>query len=263
MSLSLLNLGCGSFIHDEWTNVDFVSRDRRVIAHNLLQGIPFDANTFDAVYHSHVLEHFPKNKALFFLQECNRVLKSGGWLRVVVPDLEGICREYLKWLEPACHGDENARKNYEWIVVEMLDQLVRNQSGGEMAPCLTSADQLNPGYIEERIGIDVTEGWLSTLPQKIRTSEKLKNKCIALCRCVLGKHFDYYVLGKFKMGGEMHQWMYDRYSLPQLLSAAGFDTIEIKTAYDSNILNYEKYSLDTYQGKARGASSLFIEAQKP
>src|SRR6266487_6353049 len=133
MTLSLLNLGCGSFVHDDWINIDFVSHDKRVIAHNLLLGIPFNANTFDAVYHSHILEHFTKADAPLFMEECYRVLKPGGWIRVVVPDLELLCKEYLKWLDLACQGSEEAELNYNWIMIEMLDQIVRNTPGGEMA----------------------------------------------------------------------------------------------------------------------------------
>jgi 2-hydroxychromene-2-carboxylate isomerase len=40
------------------------------------------------VYHSHVLEHLPKDAAPRFVGECYRVLAEGGILRVVVPDLD-------------------------------------------------------------------------------------------------------------------------------------------------------------------------------
>lgn len=262
MSLSLLNLGCGSFVHEDWTNVDFVSYDKRVLAHNLLLGIPFKGNSFDAVYHSHVLEHFPKNQALPFLKECYRVLKPGGWLRVVVPDLEKLCREYLKWLELVYHGDENAKQNYEWIVIEMLDQLVRNQSGGEMAKYLSNPNNINYSYVEKRIGSDVTDGLLAAKIHMLSRSQMLNNKLMAFFRWLFGKHADYYFIGKFKMSGENHQWMYDRSSLSKLLSEAGFEIFQIKSAFDSNIKSYEKYLFDTYKGKARGESSIIIEAKK-
>jgi predicted SAM-dependent methyltransferase len=60
--MKYLNLGCGSHYSTatEWTNLDFTSLDNNVIAHNLLTGIPFEDNSFDLVYHSHVLEHFSK-----------------------------------------------------------------------------------------------------------------------------------------------------------------------------------------------------------
>ena len=42
--MELLNLGCGTRFHPSWTNVDFVSTGNNVIAHNLLNGIPFEDN---------------------------------------------------------------------------------------------------------------------------------------------------------------------------------------------------------------------------
>ncbi|KPA09309.1 hypothetical protein MHK_010487, partial [Candidatus Magnetomorum sp. HK-1] len=38
--------------------------------------------------------------------------------------------EYLNSLENAIKGDEEAANRYEWIMLEMYDQTVRNQSGG-------------------------------------------------------------------------------------------------------------------------------------
>jgi predicted SAM-dependent methyltransferase len=50
----LLNLGCGKRFHKDWVNLDFVSNNPSVSAHNLLNGIPFENDAFDVVYHSHV-----------------------------------------------------------------------------------------------------------------------------------------------------------------------------------------------------------------
>src|ERR1041385_5970668 len=97
--MKMLNLGCGDRYHAGWVNVDFVSNDKNVLAHNLLKGIPFGNNSFDAVYHAHVLEHFTPEDGKKLLEECFRVLKPGGILRIGVPDLETIVREYMRNLE--------------------------------------------------------------------------------------------------------------------------------------------------------------------
>ena len=78
--MKYLNLGCGSsfLTMSEWTNLDFTSSGESVIAHNLLNGIPYSDNYFDLVYHSHVLEHFSKDDGEAFIAECFRVLKPGG-----------------------------------------------------------------------------------------------------------------------------------------------------------------------------------------
>ena len=54
---------------------------------------------FDACYSSHVLEHLTKEESQQLLTECHRILKPQGVIRVVVPDLEAIVREYLRILE--------------------------------------------------------------------------------------------------------------------------------------------------------------------
>ncbi|MCS7029371.1 MAG: methyltransferase domain-containing protein [Bacteroidia bacterium] len=87
----------------------------------------------EVVYHSHVLEHFSKSDGKKFLQECYRVLKPNGIIRIDILDLERIVKEYLKNLELALQGNTQAQYKYEWIMLEMYDQAVRARSGGDMA----------------------------------------------------------------------------------------------------------------------------------
>src|SRR5512134_948746 len=96
-----LNLGCGSRICGDprWVNVDSVSTRNGVIRHNLLEGIPFPAGSFDAVYSSHVFEHFRREDGKHLARECHRVMRTGGVVRIAVPDLEQACRLYLSALE--------------------------------------------------------------------------------------------------------------------------------------------------------------------
>jgi predicted SAM-dependent methyltransferase len=42
-----------------------------------------------------MLEHLSRDQARFVLRECHRVLRPGGSLRLVVPDLEVLVRAYL------------------------------------------------------------------------------------------------------------------------------------------------------------------------
>lgn len=56
----------------------------------------FPDGTFEAVYGSHVLEHFDYKKELLqTLKEWRRVLEPGGKLYVSVPDLDVLCRLFL------------------------------------------------------------------------------------------------------------------------------------------------------------------------
>ena len=72
----------------------------------------------------------------------------------------------------------------------------------------------------------------------------------------------YAELGKFRLGGEIHQWMYDRYSLTKLLRESGFKDIEIKTAFESNIPDWSSYELESKNKIVFKPDSLFIEAKK-
>ncbi|ETR69785.1 MAG: hypothetical protein OMM_09304 [Candidatus Magnetoglobus multicellularis str. Araruama] len=85
----------------------------------MFHGIPYADYSVDVVYHSHVLEHMPRQFAPVFIQECFRVLKIGGIIRVAVPDLERIVREYLKNLEQALNDDEQAANRlYNYFIAK-------------------------------------------------------------------------------------------------------------------------------------------------
>lgn len=66
------------------------------IHHNIEYGLPFRSETVDFIYSSHLLEHLFKDDAEFLINEMYRVLKKGGILRIVVPDLEYVVELYKK-----------------------------------------------------------------------------------------------------------------------------------------------------------------------
>lgn len=123
----LLHVGCGPITPDGWVNLDAswnllaarVPGVRRVLrsvglisataaAHawsgnirycNITRGFPFADGAAAVIYASHVLEHIPRRDAQAFMREANRVLQTGGVLRLVVPDLLHYARLYLKQKE--------------------------------------------------------------------------------------------------------------------------------------------------------------------
>ncbi|MFT6735317.1 MAG: putative SAM-dependent methyltransferase [Polaribacter sp.] len=277
--MKLLNLGCGTSHHADWTNIDFVSTHPNVKAHNLLHGIPFADQSYDVVYHSHVLEHFPKEAARTFLSQCNRVLKTGGILRAVVPDLESIVKCYLEKLEQCCEDNSCVADDYDWIMLELYDQVVRNQSGGEMESFLVNLNEKDRLFVRERIGDEAEAIWRSpNIVPRARRLIFLMNRIgsrasIKLLREKLASWLVYLIAGNaafksfregiFRNRGEVHQWMYDRYSLKRLLENAGFKDVKVCTAHESRIFKFEKYSLDVANGNVRKPDSLYIEATKP
>jgi predicted SAM-dependent methyltransferase len=58
--------------------------------------IPFRDGSVDVLYASHMLEHLDRVEVALFLKEANRVLRSGGTIRIAVPDLALYARRYFE-----------------------------------------------------------------------------------------------------------------------------------------------------------------------
>ncbi|NEQ62600.1 MAG: methyltransferase domain-containing protein [Moorea sp. SIO4A1] len=282
--MNYLNLGCGRRFHLAWTNVNFTSSGEGVIAHNLTTGIPFPDNSFDVVYHSHLLEHFPQNIAELFLKECYRVLRPQGILRVVVPDLEQIALTYLEALKNANDGSQEWAANYEFILLEMYDQTIRNHSGGEMAAYLFQEHIPNQDFIVKRLGIEaknlIEAGRkrreqhqpnstpenkpLNLLKQVYRFVRHPNYRRESMLKSLLGEDYSALQVGRFRQSGEVHQWMYDRYSLATLLKKCGLENIIQHSASESYIPQWTSFNLDTEpDGSVYKPDSLFMEGIKP
>ncbi len=113
-------MGCGPSGIDGWLNFDWgvlpilskLSFLRRVLikfgllANNydltwpkiklvdINRKLPLKNNSVKYIYCSHVLEHFEKYETQNILKECFRVLKNGGVMRIVLPDLKMIIKKY-------------------------------------------------------------------------------------------------------------------------------------------------------------------------
>jgi predicted SAM-dependent methyltransferase len=66
------------------------------LVHDLGRPLPFADEAFSAIYASHVLEHLYRSQAQALLSDCRRVLRPGGIVRVVVPDLHSMVEKYLQ-----------------------------------------------------------------------------------------------------------------------------------------------------------------------
>ena len=155
----ILNLGAGTKVstHREVINVDwsiyfkikkspilnyiaqiFVEGDRlqrlnsigdNIIVHDLSKGIPFDSDSIDVVYHSHFLEHLERDAAKLFLKEVRRTLKPNGIQRIIVPDFEQLCKEYLDHIR-YCEGNLDAFRNHDIYIQNIIEQIVRKEGVG-------------------------------------------------------------------------------------------------------------------------------------
>jgi len=249
----LVNVGCGMRIHPDWVNIDLHAARPGVIEHDISVSLPQETNTCDAVYHSAVLEHIRPRDVDRFISECFRVLKPGGVMRVCVPDLENIAELYLRKLRDAVEGVPGAEADYDWMLLEMFDQTVRERSGGEMLAFLARNPMPNEGFVFERIGIEGEE-----IVAQIRQNPE------GVAAAINAPPPDELAIGKFRLSGEVHQWMYDRFSLGRLLKKAGFTDYRVVSPTESRIPNWIDFHLDMRpDGRIVKPDLFFAEAVKP
>ncbi len=153
----ILNLGCGTKTSELCVNIDWsmymilrqnswalplvapmIGPDRverikamrgTMVRRNLKNGIPFPGGFADAAYHSHVMEHIPRDAVVGFHKEILRVLKPGGIQRLCLPDLEQLVHEYTRSLAADDMTDDAARR-HDTSVADMLEQCVRDAPAG-------------------------------------------------------------------------------------------------------------------------------------
>lgn len=245
-----LNIGCGASFHPDWVNIDFTSTHPSIIGYDLHMGIPFADESFELVYHSHFLEYFSQEDATFLLQECYRVLKPHGLLRVVVPDLEDICEAYLHALAEAKDGGKEAKERHRWMSIELLDQMTRSKSGGAMLAYWKQKPLPQSDFLFERSGNELSRALASieALPHSLEEEASMFPPDKAV----------------FLESGELHKWMYDSVLLGQSLEDVGFLGITIQQYDTSSDTNFLLYELDVDNRKrVRKPHSLIMEARKP
>ena len=58
------------------------------------KGLNLQAETIEVIYSSHMFEHLDKSEAEIFLNESYRVLRPGGIIRIIVPDIKKLILSY-------------------------------------------------------------------------------------------------------------------------------------------------------------------------
>lgn len=273
--MKLLNVGCGRTFHSAWINIDIDSNSPDVLSHDVRKSLPFSDNYFDVCYTSHLIEHLYQEEARKLLAECLRVLKPKGIVRVVVPDLEAIVRNYIYSLEQVEAGLKEAEPNYDWMMIELYDQTVRSFGGGELKRYLSQSDIKNKEFIISRIGCAAEEFWsnrnqkkyiekLGSLKKIVGRVSKLRFLLAKICVTVIAGQQAKIAFeeGMFRKSGEIHYWMYDRFSLRRMLQQTGFVDVCVCGAEESRIPDFNSYNLDVVEGLARKPDSLFMEGTK-
>jgi ubiquinone/menaquinone biosynthesis C-methylase UbiE len=243
----MLNIGCRTRTHADWNNLDFSpiiflvhypliadalfksgllssirydrikKTDPQIVSYNLRKGIPFQDNTFDAIYHSHFLEHLDQDAAINILKECYRCLKAEGILRVVIPDLYLLAARYLSTYHQITNNSPlpQSLTEHKESTYQLLHQMIPKEPAG-------------------------------TSLQK-----------------PLVRFFERMLRGNSEKAGELHRWMYDQYTLSDLLNRLGFREIQVQGYSSSRIMDWESFCLDCNDdGTPYIAHSLYIEAIK-
>ncbi|MGA2802459.1 MAG: methyltransferase domain-containing protein [Verrucomicrobiota bacterium] len=85
--VSKLQLGSGLKLLDGWLNTDCSLFFRAECFLDVTRPFPFEDKVFNYVFTEHLIEHLTYPEGVAMLQECHRVLKPGGSIRVTCPDL--------------------------------------------------------------------------------------------------------------------------------------------------------------------------------
>jgi predicted SAM-dependent methyltransferase len=91
-----LNLGAGTDIRAGWVNSDIVKLQGIDVVHDLdVFPWPWETGTVDEILANDLFEHV--HDALGFVNECGRILKAGGFLRVRTPHYQ----HENSWTDPS------------------------------------------------------------------------------------------------------------------------------------------------------------------
>jgi predicted SAM-dependent methyltransferase len=81
-----LQLGAGGSHPAGWLNTDIEPSDNQVYL-NATGRYPFPDGSFQYIFAEHIIEHVAWKDGLAMLQQCYRVLATGGKIRIVTPNL--------------------------------------------------------------------------------------------------------------------------------------------------------------------------------
>ena len=118
-----LHLGSGELALGGWLNTDLdptistrLKSQTPVLYLDVTARFPLRADTFDYVYAEHVIEHISFDQGRTMLQECRRVLRQGGRIRLATPDLATLVDLYVQ----RGHPSDEQREYASWIAGAFL-----------------------------------------------------------------------------------------------------------------------------------------------
>jgi predicted SAM-dependent methyltransferase len=103
-----LHLGCGWNLLPDWLNMDYIPERRGALYIDARRPFFFKDETFDYIFSEHMIEHMSYHDGFKMLEECHRILKMHGKIRIATPDLaflidlyrydkSSLQRDYIAW----------------------------------------------------------------------------------------------------------------------------------------------------------------------
>ena len=144
-----INLGSGNSKRMQdagYVNIDLFEWDYVDVVHDIEKRLPYEDNTIDEIYSSHSLEHCAMAAVPRMIGDWKRVLKHGGIIRIIVPEIEACMRNFLD--SPESDGDK-----WSWKIEYILGGQ-HKQSGQQL-----HKSAFTPTYLKklvENAGLVVT-----------------------------------------------------------------------------------------------------------
>lgn len=215
------NIGAGNFYHPAWTNVDYDSDwyaanqkyTNKGISYDLLSmnPLPIESDLAEMVYSSHTIEHIPDNAAENLFAESYRILKKGGIIRLVTPNIDLSYRAFM----------ENDRHFFYMIdfysvasnYTKWMNKPMRNASTAEifLNEFATSVSPITSDGVKERIKDAEAIKMFTEM-----TYEDALNFCTSRCSIELQKKYP---------GYHINWWNSDK--IRRMLFKAGFSKVII------------------------------------
>lgn len=115
----MVNVGVGPFGKPGWVNVDAFPAPGVNCVYDCRRSLPFPDASVRVIYTEHFFEHLDYQEEVpSFLAECHRVMRPGGLLRIIVPDME-------LYLQAYCEDDWSALERIRPLEQGRVDAHVR------------------------------------------------------------------------------------------------------------------------------------------
>ncbi len=219
------NIGAGAFYHPCWTNIDHLSRWYEMNIANTFKGIDYDlfslesipveSDAAEIIYTSHTIEHVNNEAVQNLFNESFRMLKKGGIIRIVTPDIDLSYRAYK----------ENDRDFYYWIDWYSSDKDYKRVNIRQPLNKETTAQIFLEDFASQASEIPLHGSEKRLSDEEIKklfeekSFEEALDYCISFCRVDVQKQYP-----------ENHLNWFTEKKLRQMLENAGFKII-YRSAY--------------------------------